>query len=174
MFFRTALVTILALPALVSGGQIPVVDRVIGGVPSESGGTHNFKNLELAVSDDSSTPPTPGKLRVVENSGVCGEVTLFVTHPLSYSHIWQKLLLVSIRLLDTVIYLRIRASGLYIIFSVPLYFYSICDLTNRFWFFAARKNPDKAPLITWFNGGVSNPVRHSILQYLGSISAWKL
>jgi len=26
---------------------------------------------------------------------------------------------------------------------------------DRFWFFAARKNPETAPLITWFNGGVS-------------------
>jgi carboxypeptidase C (cathepsin A) len=25
----------------------------------------------------------------------------------------------------------------------------------RFWFFAARKNPDTAPLVLWFNGGVS-------------------
>ena len=32
------------------------------------------------------------------------------------------------------------------------------DLTSNesiwFWFFAARNNPDTAPLITWFNGGV--------------------
>ena len=26
---------------------------------------------------------------------------------------------------------------------------------HRFWFFAARKDPEIAPLITWFNGGVS-------------------
>ena len=31
--------------------------------------------------------------------------------------------------------------------------------TDRFWFFAARKDPDKAPLVTWFNGGVSGTVR---------------
>jgi hypothetical protein len=71
MFFRSALVAILALPALVSGGQLPVVDGVIDGVPSP--GAHNFKNLARAVSGNASTPPTPGKLRVVENSGVCGE-----------------------------------------------------------------------------------------------------
>ena len=28
----------------------------------------------------------------------------------------------------------------------------------RFWFFAARNNPDTAPLALWFNGGVSNPL----------------
>ena len=26
---------------------------------------------------------------------------------------------------------------------------------KRFWFFAARNNPETAPLVTWFNGGVS-------------------
>lgn len=29
---------------------------------------------------------------------------------------------------------------------------------DRFWFFAARRNLDKAPLVTWFNGGVSDNV----------------
>lgn len=71
MLFRSALVAILALPALISGSQIPTLDGVIGGVPSP--GAHNFKNLAGAVSGNPSTPPMPGKLRVVENSGVCGE-----------------------------------------------------------------------------------------------------
>jgi hypothetical protein len=171
MLFYSALATILALPALISGDQIPAVDGVIGGVPS---GAHNSKNLARAVSRDASTQPTPGKLRVVENSGVCGRVISFlIMHPLSYSHFWQKLHLVSIRLPDMVIYLRIRAYGLCSILSVPSAFIFICDPPNRFWFFAARNNPDTAPLITWFNGGVSDTVRHSILQYSGSISAWK-
>jgi hypothetical protein len=55
-----------------------------------------------------------------------------------------------------VICLWIRASGLCSILSVPSVF--IYALPNRFWFFAARKNPDSAPLITWFNGGVSDTV----------------
>jgi hypothetical protein len=38
----------------------------------------------------------------------------------------------------------------------PLVF--ICASPNRFWFFAARNNPDKAPLIAWFNGGVSDTI----------------
>jgi hypothetical protein len=109
MLFYSALVTILALPALISGDQIPSVDGVIGGVPS---GAHNFKNLPRAVLGDASTPPTPGKLRVVENSGVCGRVILFLMHPLSYSHFWQKPRRGSIKLPDMVIYLRIRAYGL--------------------------------------------------------------
>jgi hypothetical protein len=36
-----------------------------------------------------------------------------------------------------------------------LCFFYQCS-TNRFWFFAARNDPDTAPLVTWFNGGVSN------------------
>ena len=35
---------------------------------------------------------------------------------------------------------------------------SFINVTDRFWFFAARNNPDTAPLITWFNGGVSDTV----------------
>jgi carboxypeptidase C (cathepsin A) len=31
-------------------------------------------------------------------------------------------------------------------------------VSNRFWFFAARNNPEKAPLVTWFNGGVRDTV----------------
>jgi hypothetical protein len=70
MLLCSTLVGIFALPALINGGQIPVVDGVIGGVPSP--GAHTFKNLAGAVSGNASTPPTPGKLRVVEKSGVCG------------------------------------------------------------------------------------------------------
>jgi hypothetical protein len=171
MLFRSALVTILASPALIRGGQIPAVDGVIGGVPSS--GARNFKNLGRAVSGDASTPPTPGKLRVVEKSGVCGGSFCLLRIPFhnSYSHSRKKLRQVSIRLPDMVTWLRIRPSGLCSMLSVPSIF--ICDPPNRFWFFAARKNPDKAPLITWFNGGVSDTVRHSILQYSGIISAWK-
>jgi hypothetical protein len=46
--------------------------------------------------------------------------------------------------------------------------------TNRFWFFAARNNPETAPLITWLNGGVSGPDRHSILSCSRIGLAWKL
>ena len=37
-----------------------------------------------------------------------------------------------------------------------LFFHQRC--TDRFWFFAARNNSETAPLITWFNGGVSGTV----------------
>lgn len=54
------------LPALAK--QIPVVGGVIGGVPTDtsSEGTHKF--ISEAITPAATTP---GKLRVVENSGVC-------------------------------------------------------------------------------------------------------
>jgi hypothetical protein len=76
MLLRSALVTILALPVLISGYQVPTVDGVIGGIPS--GDTSKPKTLKEAASIDAATTPTPGKLRVVENSGVCGGYSLFV------------------------------------------------------------------------------------------------
>jgi hypothetical protein len=42
---------------------------------------------------------------------------------------------------------------------VFLCFYYYPCFTARFWFFAARTNPNTAPLITWFNGGVSDTAR---------------
>jgi hypothetical protein len=47
-------------------------------------------------------------------------------------------------------------SVLHLIISLCLFVFSAF---HRFWFFAARKNPQNAPLITWFNGGVSDTVR---------------
>ncbi|KAI0263017.1 serine carboxypeptidase [Gloeopeniophorella convolvens] len=125
MLFHSALAAVLALPALISAKQIPVVDGVIGGVPAAVKAP-KFK-ADLAV--DASSQPTPGKLRVVENSGVCE------TTPGVY-----------------------QASG-------------YGDLTSNesvwFWFFAARNNPDTAPLITWFNGGPGSSSMIGLFQELG-------
>ena len=63
MLLRSMLVAMFALPALISGGQIPVVNGTIG-----------VRGVR-ALPETASTP-TPGKLRVVENSGVCGGVIL--------------------------------------------------------------------------------------------------
>ena len=60
----------LALSLLASAAkQIPVVDGVIGGVPT----TTRDPFSEEAVQPQVSGTPVAGKLRVVENSGVCGE-----------------------------------------------------------------------------------------------------
>lgn len=62
----TALLAVLpALPAL--AGQVPIVEGVLGGVRSQAASIS-------AIHDDAKSPkstPTPGKLRVTENSGVC-------------------------------------------------------------------------------------------------------
>ena len=63
MILRSALAAISLLPALISGDQVPAVNQ----------------------SERLSTDPTPGKLRVVENSGVCGAVILFTTYLTTYS-----------------------------------------------------------------------------------------
>jgi hypothetical protein len=74
MLLRSVLVAIFALPALISGNQFPIANGAIGGVPSESPDACNFKSQKGTFSNDDSTP---GQLRVVENSGVCGGVILF-------------------------------------------------------------------------------------------------
>ena len=50
-------------------GQIPTVDGILGGVPTTTPDTFRAADaLPLGVA-----ATTPGKIRVVENSGVCGE-----------------------------------------------------------------------------------------------------
>jgi hypothetical protein len=126
MFLRFALVTIFALPALISGSQIPVVNGVIGGVSSGDAHNSSYKTLARSGSGDPSAC-TPGNLRgVVENSCICGEVPLFNTHDLSCSQFWQRKK-VSIRLPDMVTWLRTRASGLYLTLGFSLFFlFFIC------------------------------------------------
>ncbi|KAF8500351.1 alpha/beta-hydrolase [Russula emetica] len=126
MFLRSALVTIFVLPALISGNQIPVVDGVIGGVPS-AGDAHNSSHKTLTRSGSGDC--TPGKLRgVVENSFLAEKPGVY------------------------------QASG---------YGDLAPDKSVWFWFFAARNNPDKAPLITWFNGGPGSSSMLGLFQEIG-------
>src|SRR5882762_3549615 len=60
-----ALAVALALPATWAK-QVPVVEGVIGGVSSA-------QQLLAHIPSPAKTPSTPGKLRVTENSGVCGK-----------------------------------------------------------------------------------------------------
>ncbi|KAF8887450.1 serine carboxypeptidase [Gymnopilus junonius] len=115
---------LLSLPFGVFGGQIPVVDGVIGGVPSDSS---DF--VEAVRVPISNVVTTPGKLRVVENSGIC-ETTPGV----------------------------FQASG-----------YGDLTATESlwFWFFAARKSPETAPLALWFNGGPGSSSMIGLLQENG-------
>jgi hypothetical protein len=63
-----ALVGILAtqLASGVFGGQIPTVNGVLGGVPSDLG-----KRSITDISRRVASARTPGKLRITENSGIC-------------------------------------------------------------------------------------------------------
>lgn len=54
----------------IATSQVPVIDGIIGGVPSSSG-TANLAAQQLTTS-----VTTPGQLRVTENSGVCGAPAL--------------------------------------------------------------------------------------------------
>ena len=66
MLFHLGALSVLAASALHAlARQIPVVDGVIGGVPS------SFDTSVHVDTTLSSAATTPGKLRVVENSGVC-------------------------------------------------------------------------------------------------------
>ena len=68
MLVLSVLALVFVLPTVVTG-RVPLVDGVIGGVgPSD---LSHVKSLKDAV-DVNSTAQTPGKLRVVEKSGVCG------------------------------------------------------------------------------------------------------
>jgi len=103
----------------VRGGQIPVINGVIGGV-------HRNTSLPVRLSTAASVA---GGLRVVENSGICE------TTPGVY-----------------------QASG-----------YADLTSTNSlwFWYFAARNNPDTAPLALWFNGGPGSSSMIGLFQEHG-------
>ena len=69
MFVRTRIFAVLcALSPILQAyaRQIPVVDGIVGGVPSLEPVVQ--QNAEATVT---SAATTPGKLRVTENSGVC-------------------------------------------------------------------------------------------------------
>jgi hypothetical protein len=55
-----------------AGSQFPVVNGVIGGVPTTAS-----KNPEEATSELVIEANTPGTLRVTENSGICGNIPRF-------------------------------------------------------------------------------------------------
>ena len=70
MLPRSVLVTsIFALPALISANQFPIFNGVVDGVPYPH--VHDCESPKETFSNIGSTPTT-GKLRVVENSGICG------------------------------------------------------------------------------------------------------
>jgi len=129
MLLFSLAILLAALPVAVLGGQIPVYNGVPGGAPTNVITEKVFS--EIAV-DSVST--NVGGLRYVENSGVCGR-----SPPQKFPSLYAN------RAIET-------TPG---VFTASGY----ADLTSTqhmwFWFFAARHNPDKAPLAIWLNGGVS-------------------
>ncbi len=142
MLLRLSALTSLlaALPASsVFGGQIPIVNGVLGG--TETVASSKFKVADLAPA-----ATTPGKLRVVENSGVC-ETTPGVYQASGYGDLTSN---------ESIWSVLLQTGG------------DRCQILTeprlRFWFFAARKNSDTAPLSIWLNGGVSGPALGLVLN----------
>ena len=74
----SVLLAIFGFTALIGGSLIPTINgaRGIAGVPS---GFRTSKTQNRALADDA-PPTTPGKLRVVENSGICGAFIFYMTY----------------------------------------------------------------------------------------------
>lgn len=125
----------LSTSLLASARQIPVINGVVGDVPTEDNWSTAHSDFEVkpAVTPAATTP---GKLRVVENSGIC-ETTPGVYQASGYGDITST---ESIWYAHRDLLLHRRHS--YIV-------------AFRFWFFAARQNSATAPLAIWLNGGVS-------------------
>ena len=68
---RALLVGLLPALSQVLAGQVPVHNGVIGGVPEASTRVLSKTGVFSTIGDGAAVQTTPGKLRVVENSGVC-------------------------------------------------------------------------------------------------------
>ena len=129
-FKALAVAGALALQALAR--QVPIVDGVVGGVRSSK----SKVNVDASITPAATTP---GKLRVTENSGVC-ETTTGVYQASGYGDLTSS---------ESIWYGGLQ----HVYFSRSS---DVSDSVDRFWFFAARENPDTAPLAIWLNGGVSD------------------
>jgi hypothetical protein len=151
--------------ASVLSGQVPVVNSVVGGVPPRK---YLFKPQAQSEATTVAAAASPGTLRgVVENSGICGEyiyikreVMYVFTHSLS---LFQRRLQAYIKHPGMAISPAHRQKIYGEAQKLHNENYSPHDLIVRFWFFASRKNPNTAPLVLRFNGGVHTA---SIKHYL--------
>lgn len=76
MLAPTIFLTILALPALIYANQIPVHHGIVGGVAFPDAINATSMTLETVFAVGGASTPIPGRLRVVENSGICGTCIL--------------------------------------------------------------------------------------------------
>jgi hypothetical protein len=76
MLIRSAFVLAFVLPTLIGAKKTSPMDGIKGGVGSPDAGTVKISRDSISSSQNISHARTPGKLRVVENSGVCGRSIL--------------------------------------------------------------------------------------------------
>jgi hypothetical protein len=161
MLVRSAFILAFALPALVSG-KIPLMDGVIRGFRSADASEVN--TLKGSESVTANAPArTLGKLRVVENSGICGRCILFVGAVITVAFTVSAETTPNVYQASGYGDLTANESIWFVLHHEGPLYDSYEHFTDRFWFFAARNSPESAPLITWFNGGVSDVDRPSIL-----------
>lgn len=120
-----------------SAGQVPVVDGVLGGVPSSASVSHETTRKLFTIA-----ATTPGQLRIKENTGICGKSRFRVGFLPSSAEVYDAQLFIE------------TTSGVY---QASGYGDITATKSIWFWFFAARKNPSTAPVALWFNGGVRCP-----------------
>ena len=95
-----------SLGLLACAGQIPVVDGVIGGVPTTK------INVESSLPQPQvSGTPVAGKLRFIKDSGVCGQLFASSLGSSDLTDCGQRRHRVSFRHQDMRISLRLRACG---------------------------------------------------------------
>ena len=152
---------------LVSAGEIPVVDGVIGGVPHSTAdgplrhaAVQNGTVSRVERDPDPGVVRSPGQLRIVENSRICGQSSLLFFDLINILECRDDP--------GCVPRIGIRryqckqehlVSGLAIILGIPffprIWRWEVIMIRNRFWYFDSRHDPHSAPLALWFNGGVS-------------------
>lgn len=126
---------------------------------SQTPTTRQTINASGKDSSDDGVVRTPGKLRVTEDSGICGTSQALVascnTDVISTTlhHRDNARCVSSIRVRRYILGPKYLVSLLSIL-SIQITHPS----TYRFWFFESRNSPETDPLVVWFNGGVSTVV----------------
>lgn len=150
MLLLTALTAAILPLSVFSVGQIPAVDGVIGGVPS-SNSLHVLDIDQAQARVEAASPTTPGKLRVVENSGVCGTSNNISKH----GAVLNGLLETTPGVFQASGYGDLTATESIWYVDVQILIDFFIYIVWRFWYFASRHNNNTAPFTLWFNGGMT-------------------
>jgi len=136
---------------------------LLGGVPTPSPSTvKRPQSLQT-------TATTPGKVHVVENSGIHGKFICLLKALvccLQYTCYFRDnpRCLSSLGSWRSDSHRKYLVRSRYLIFHKKMYILTIS--LPRFWFFAARNNPDTAPLALWCSGGVHSFHSELFLDYV--------